>query len=109
MHKKSRIGQADFVQFADRGGLFPEKPEFSRRRSPAWEKVHTYFIFNPDIPRSKSKRKQERAKKSKTSKRAKERKKKKAKPLFLLCPVLPMNFLPIQNLQKSESYDIINI
>lgn len=61
------------MQFADRGGLFPEKPDFSRRRSPAWEKVHTYFIFNPDIPQES-----ERGKKRK---RAKEEKgKKKSKP-----------------------------
>ena len=80
------------MQFADRGGLFPEKPDFSRRRSPAWEKVHTYFIFNPDIP------KDEERKRKKAGKRAKPP-----------SPVLPMNFLPIQNLQKSESYDIINI
>ena len=92
MHKKSRIGQAGFVQFDDRGGLFPEKPDFSRGRSPAWEKVHTYFIFNPDIPRSEERKGGQKAKISKT-----------------LLPVSPMNFLPIQNLQKSESYDIINI
>ena len=72
MHKKSRIGQAGFVQFADRGGIVSRKTRFFQTKVPGVGKSSYIFYFQPQHSKSEREKERKREKKGK-------RKKKKAR------------------------------